>query len=143
MTSLQVRRGVRPAAPGPADCYTGRVRIEHLFSAHSPARASGAKVRMEAGARSAWHSHPLGQTLVVLEGRGLVCRQDEPAVELAPGDTVWIPPDVRHWHGAAPDSPVTHLSVCEALDGRDACWMEKVTDREYLEPPAGRRENDI
>lgn len=133
---IVIQRGTQPSAAGSADCFTGRVQIEHLFSAHVPARASGSAVTFEPGARTAWHSHPQGQTLIVTSGRGLVQEWGGPVREILPGDVVWFPPEVRHWHGAAPDCAMSHLSICEALEGKNARWMEKVTDAQYGAPHA-------
>ena len=130
-THILIQRGEQPSAPGPAECFTGAVRIEHLFSAHVPARASGSSVEFGPGARTAWHSHPLGQTLIVTSGKGLVQEWNGPVQEVRPGDVVWFPPDVKHWHGAASNSPMTHISICEALDGKNVRWMEKVSDEQY------------
>jgi 4-carboxymuconolactone decarboxylase len=105
--------------------------VDPLFQAHDPARAAGAYVTFEPRARSAWHTHPLGQTLVVTQGVGRVQRWGEPIQEIHPGDVVWIPPGQKHWHGAAPDSPMTHLAVSEHLQGKSVDWMEKVSDAEY------------
>lgn len=96
-THILIQRGEQPSAPGPAECFTGTVRIEHLFSAHVPARASGSSVEFRPGARTAWHSHPLGQTLIVTSGKGLVQEWNGPVQEVLPGDVVWFPPDVKHW----------------------------------------------
>lgn len=130
-SNIIIQRGGQPSAPGPAECFTGAVRIEHLFSAHIPARASGSSVSFEPGARTAWHNHPLGQTLIVTSGKGLVQEWDGPVQNIAPGDVVWFPPNVKHWHGAAPDSPMTHISICEAMNGKNACWIEKVSEKQY------------
>jgi quercetin dioxygenase-like cupin family protein len=108
------------------------VRIDPLFQADEPARAVGASVTFEPGARTSWHIHPLGQTLVVTSGCGLVQRWGGPVEEIRPGDVVWIPPGEKHWHGARPSTAMTHTAIQEQLDGRTADWMEKVSDEQYL-----------
>ena len=126
-----VRSGSVPSAQGPAEWFTGRVRIDPLFQAKAPARAAGNAVTFEPGARTAWHSHPLGQTLVVTAGLGLVQRWDGPVEDIRPGDVVWFPPGEKHWHGASPTTAMTHIAIQEALDGRNADWMEQVSDEQY------------
>jgi quercetin dioxygenase-like cupin family protein len=123
--------GSQPSNTGPADWFTGRVRIDPLFTAPAPARAAAAKVTFEPGARTAWHTHPLGQTLIVTDGMGLVQRQGGPIEEIRPGDVVWFPPNEKHWHGASPTTAMTHIAIQESLDGRAVDWMEKVTDEQY------------
>ena len=125
------RSGSRPANPGPAEYFTGTVRIEPLFQAPAPARVVGANVTFEPGARTAWHTHPLGQTIVVTAGLGLAQRWGGPVEEIRPGDVVWFPPGEKHWHGAAPTSAMTHLAVQEALDGKTVEWLEQVSDEQY------------
>ncbi len=125
------RNGSRPSGAGPADWFTGRVRVDPLFSAPPPARVSGASVTFEPGARTAWHTHPLGQTLVVTAGCGRVQREGGEIEEIRPGDVVWFPPGERHWHGASPTTALTHIAIQESLDGRAVDWMEKVTDAQY------------
>ncbi|ESR25986.1 (R)-mandelonitrile lyase [Lutibaculum baratangense] len=125
------RADERKAGPGPAEWFTGEVRFERLFACEAPARAAGAKVTFEPGARTAWHTHPLGQTLYVTEGRGLVQREGGPVEEIHPGDVVWFAPGEKHWHGAGPDATMTHIAVQEALDGKTVDWMEHVSDEEY------------
>ena len=125
------RAGSQPSTRGPADWFTGTVRIDPLFTAPPPARAAGAAVTFEPGARTAWHTHPLGQTLVVLSGVGRVQTDGEPIAEIRPGDVVWIPPGERHWHGAAPTTAMTHLAIQESLDGKAVEWMEHVTHEQY------------
>jgi quercetin dioxygenase-like cupin family protein len=125
------RNGTQPSSKGPAEYFTGSVRIDPLFEAPDPARARGASVTFEPGARSAWHTHPLGQTLVVTSGCGWVQSEGKPKVEIRPGDVVWCPPDERHWHGATPTTPMTHIAIQEALDGKVVEWMEKVSDEQY------------
>jgi quercetin dioxygenase-like cupin family protein len=130
--SLNITRaGSQPSTKGPADWFTGTVRIDPLFTAPAPARIAGATVTFEPGARAAWHTHPLGQTLVVLSGLGRVQREGGPVEEMRPGDVVWIPPNERHWHGASPATAMTHIALQEALDGKVVEWMEHVTDAQY------------
>lgn len=125
------RAGSQPSNKGPADWFTGTVRIDPLFTAPSPARAAGATVTFEPSARTAWHTHPLGQTLIVLAGLGRVQLEGTSIEEIRPGDVVSIPPGVRHWHGASPKTAMTHLAIQEALDGKMVEWMEHVTDEQY------------
>jgi quercetin dioxygenase-like cupin family protein len=120
-----------PSVPGPAEYFTGKVRIEMLFSAPDPARVTGANVTFEPGARTAWHTHPLGQTLIVTAGHGYVQQWGSPKQAIRPGDVVHIPPGVKHWHGAAGDTAMSHLAVQEQLDGKTAGWLEQVTDDQY------------
>ncbi|MFZ5928722.1 MAG: (R)-mandelonitrile lyase [Acidobacteriota bacterium] len=127
-------RAVRPA---PSQYFTGQARVEMLFDAQAPARASCGRVTFQPGARTAWHTHPLGQTLIVTEGVGRVQEWGGPAREIRSGDVVRIAPGVKHWHGAAPDSPMTHLAIQEQLDGRTVEWMEKVSDEQYAGAPGG------
>jgi quercetin dioxygenase-like cupin family protein len=125
------RVGSQPSGPGPADYFTGAVRIDPLFQASEPARVGGASVTFEPGARTAWHTHPLGQTLIVTAGLGWVQREGAPVEEIRPGDVVWIPPGVKHWHGASATTAMTHLAIQESLDGKPVEWLEKVSDEEY------------
>ncbi len=125
------RCGSRPSNKGPADYFTGDVRIDPLFESPEPARASGASVTFEPGARTAWHTHPLGQTLIVTAGCGLVKCEGEPAKVIRPGDVVQCPPNEKHWHGAMAETAMTHIAIQEALDGTPVHWLEKVTDEEY------------
>ena len=125
------RAGSQPSGKGPDEWFTGSVRIDPLFSVHDPARAAGASVTFEPGARTAWHTHPLGQTLVVTAGCGRAQREGGPIEEIRPGDVVWFPPGEKHWHGAAPKTAVTHIAIQEALDGKVVEWMEHVTDEQY------------
>ena len=125
------RAGTKPSVKGPADWFTGTVRIDGLFDANAPARAAGAAVTFEPGARTAWHIHPLGQTLVVLFGRGLVQREGGPIEEIRPGDVVWFAPNEKHWHGAAPTNAMQHIAIQEALDGKMVEWLEQVSDQQY------------
>lgn len=128
------RNGSRPAAAGPAEYFTGRVRVENPFGAPEPARVSGATVTFEPGARSNWHTHPLGQTLIVTSGLGWTQCEGEPVIEIRPGDIVFCPPGRRHWHGASSTTSMTHIAIAEMLDGRAVDWMEPVTDDQYVLP---------
>jgi quercetin dioxygenase-like cupin family protein len=131
-TKMQITRvGSQPSSKGPADWFTGTVRIDPLFAANSPARASGASVTFEPGARTAWHTHPLGQTLIVVFGAGRVQREGGPIEEIHPGDVVQFAPNEKHWHGAAPTTAMTHIALQEALDGKAVDWLEKVSDQQY------------
>jgi len=120
-----------PSAKGSADYFTGTVRIDPLFESPEPARARGASVTFEPGARTAWHTHPLGQTLIVTSGLGRAQREGGPIEEIRPGDVVWFAPGEKHWHGAAPTTAMTHIAIQEALNGSPVDWMEKVTDQQY------------
>lgn len=135
MTASQAALKITPAGTGaaaaPLEYFTGAVQISGRFQADAPARIGGATVSFSAGARTAWHTHPLGQTLFVVSGRGWVQKEGEPVQEIGPGDVVWIPPLVRHWHGATINDSMTHLAVAEALDGTAVTWMEKVSDEDY------------
>jgi quercetin dioxygenase-like cupin family protein len=126
------REGSRPSNPGPAEWFTGTVRIEPLFPPRPPARVAGASVTFEPGARTNWHTHPLGQTLIVTAGRGRAQRWGGPVEELHPGDVVWFPPGEKHWHGAGATTPLTHVAIQEELDGKVADWLEPVSDEHYL-----------
>ena len=125
------RAGSQPSAKGPADWFTGTVRIDPQFSAPAPARVVVAAVTFEPGARTAWHTHPLGQTLIVTAGFGRAQREGGPVEEIRPGDVVWFTPNERHWHGASPSTAMTHFAIQEALDGKAVEWMEQVTDEQY------------
>ncbi|RWB01236.1 cupin domain-containing protein [Mesorhizobium sp.] len=125
------RVGSQPSGPGPADYFTGAVRIDPLFQASEPARVGGASVTFEPSARTAWHTHPLGQTLIVTAGLGRVQREGAPVEEIRPGDVVWIPPGVKHWHGASATTAMTHLAIQESFDGKPVEWLEKVSDEQY------------
>jgi quercetin dioxygenase-like cupin family protein len=125
------RAGSQPSTKGPTDWFTGTVRIDPLFQANAPARAAGNAVTFEPGARTAWHTHPLGQTLIVTAGSGLAQREGGPIEEIRPGDVVWIGAGEKHWHGASPTTAMTHIAIQEALDGKAVDWMEKVTDEQY------------
>jgi 4-carboxymuconolactone decarboxylase len=128
------RSGSQPSRQGPAANFTGSVRVDPLFQAHDPSRTSGARVTFEPGARTAWHTHPLGQILIVTAGSGLVQQWGGPVEEILPGDVVRIPPGVKHWHGAAPAAAMTHIALVEQLDGKSSDWMEKVSDQQYNAP---------
>jgi quercetin dioxygenase-like cupin family protein len=123
--------GSQPSGKGPADWFTGSVRIDPLFQAPDPARVRGASVTFEPLARTAWHTHPLGQTLIVISGRGWVQAWGGPVEEIHPGDVVWFPPGEKHWHGATPTTAMTHIAIQEALDGKVVDWMEQVSDEQY------------
>jgi len=125
------RNGSRPSGKGPADNFTGSVRMDPLFEAPDPARVRGASVTFEPGARTHWHSHPLGQNLIVTAGAGRVQNWGGQLEEIRPGDVVWAPPGEKHWHGAAPTTAVTHIAIQEALDGKAVDWMEEVSDEQY------------
>jgi quercetin dioxygenase-like cupin family protein len=125
------RSGSQASTKGPDDYFTGIVRIDAPFQAGAPARVSGATVTFEPGARTAWHTHPLGQTLIVTFGCGRVQRQGGPIEEIRAGDIVWFSPAEKHWHGAAPTTAMTHIAIAEALDGKVVEWMEKVSDEQY------------
>lgn len=130
------RSGIQPSAKGPADYFTGTVRIDAPFKGSG--HLSGATVTFEPGARTAWHTHPLGQTLLVTAGLGQVQRDGGPIEEIRPGDIVWFEPDEKHWHGAAPYCAMTHIAIAEMKDGSAVAWMEKVSDDQYAGPPNER-----
>jgi quercetin dioxygenase-like cupin family protein len=125
------RNGSQASARGPGDWFTGTVRIDPLFQVNAPARAAAASVTFEPGARTAWHTHPLGQTLIVTAGYGWAQREGGPIEEIRPGDVVWFPPGEKHWHGAAPTTAMTHIAIQEQLDGKVVDWLEKVSDEQY------------
>ncbi|MDB4978204.1 MAG: Cupin 2 conserved barrel domain protein [Candidatus Peribacteria bacterium] len=129
------RSGSQPSNKGPADWFTGTVRIDPLFQAHDPARAAGAAVTFEPAARTAWHTHPLGQTLIVTSGSGLAQTEGGEMQEIKPGDVIWFAPGEKHWHGASPTTAMTHIAIHEALDGKVVEWMEKVSDDQYEQNP--------
>ena len=134
------KNGSRPSTRGPEEWFIGSVRIDPLFQPTGPARAAGASVTFEPGARTAWHSHPLGQALIVTAGCGLVGCEGEPATIIRAGDVVQCPANEKHWHGAMPDMAMTHIAVQEGLDGRFVDWMEKVSDAEYQSAVASAEE---
>ncbi len=123
--------GSQPSASGPADYFTGTVRVDAPFKGTDDARVSGATVTFEPGARTAWHTHPLGQLLIVTAGSGLVQELGQPVRAINPGDTVWIAPNVKHWHGATATTAMTHIAIAEALDGKVVDWMEQVSDEQF------------
>ena len=125
------RSGSQPSAKGSDQYFTGTVRIDPLFDAHEPARTSGASVTFEPGARTAWHTHPLGQTLIVTAGSGYVQQWGGQIQEISPGDVVQIPPGLKHWHGATATTAMTHIAIQELLDGKAVDWMEQVSDEQY------------
>jgi quercetin dioxygenase-like cupin family protein len=130
--NMEIKRiGSQPSVKGPEDWFTGTVRIDPLFQPNAPARTSGASVTFEPGARTAWHTHPLGQTLIVTAGCGRAQREGGSIEEIHPGDVVWFPPGVKHWHGATPTTAMTHIAIQEALDGKVVDWMGKVSDEQY------------
>ncbi|MEW5736363.1 MAG: cupin domain-containing protein [Thermodesulfobacteriota bacterium] len=126
------RNGSQPSSKGSAQFFTGSVRIDPMFDAPAPARVMGALVTFEPGARTAWHTHTLGQTLIVTAGCGLVQRWDGPLEEIRPGDVVWIPPFEKHWHGATANTAMSHIFIIERLEGENIEWMEQVSDEQYL-----------
>ena len=125
------RNGSEPSGNGPTEYFTGTVRIDSRFQASDPARVGGATVTFEPGARTAWHTHPLGQTLIVTSGVGWAQREGGQIAEIRPGDVVWFPPREKHWHGATATTAMTHIAIAEALDGRSVDWMEHVSDTQY------------
>ncbi len=125
------RIGSQPSGKGPEDWFSGTVRIDPLFAANQSRRGAAASVTFEPGARTAWHTHPLGQTLIVTAGFGWVQREGGPVEEIRPGDVVWFEPNEKHWHGATPATAMTHIAIQENLDGKVVDWMEKVTDEAY------------
>lgn len=138
---MDIRKcGSQSSAPGPAEYFTGTVRIDAPFAGDEPARIGGATVTFEPGARTAWHTHPLGQTLIVTSGLGCVQRYGGPIEEIRPGDIVWIAPGEKHWHGATSTTAMTHIAIAEKRDGSAVDWMEKVSDDRYL-PNAGTQQS--
>ena len=125
------RSGSQHSRKGPAEYFTGTVRIDPLFQANDPARAVGASVTFEPGARTAWHTHPLGQTLIVTAGGGWAQREGGPIEQIHPGDVIWFPPGEKHWHGATATTAMTHIAIQEQLDGKVVDWLEKVSDDQY------------
>jgi quercetin dioxygenase-like cupin family protein len=139
MTAMDITRsGSAPSVAGSHDYFTGRVRIDAPFKGSGEARVAGATVTFEPGARTAWHTHPLGQTLLVVSGLGLAQRTDGPVEEIRPGDVVWFAAGEKHWHGAAPGCAMTHIAIAEALDGRSVDWLEPVSDEDYSSGQAAR-----
>lgn len=126
-----IHSGTQPSKAGPAEYFTGTVRIDSPFSGTEPARVGGAIVTFEPGARTAWHTHPLGQTLIVTQGRGWIQKEGGPIEEINQGDIVWIPEGVKHWHGATSQTAMTHIAIAESLNGSPVEWLEKVTDAQY------------
>jgi quercetin dioxygenase-like cupin family protein len=130
--AMEIKRaGSQPSRKGPAEYFTGSVRIDPLFQAPDPARVGGTSVTFEPGARTAWHTHPLGQTLIVTSGVGWAQREGGPVEEIRPGDVIWFPPSLKHWHGATPTTTMTHTAIQESLEGKAVDWMEKVSDDQY------------
>ena len=125
------RSGSQPSRKGPAEYFTGAVRVDPLFQAGDPPRVSGGQVTFEPGARTAWHTHPLGQTLLITSGLGWVQHEGGPIEEVRPGDVVWFPAGLKHWHGATPTTAMTHIAITESRDGKNVDWMEKVSDEQY------------
>jgi len=125
------RNGSQASRQGPSEYFTGSVRVDPLFQAPDPGRVSGSSVTFEPGARTAWHTHPLGQTLIVTAGSGRVQREGGPIEEIRPGDVVWFPPGEKHWHGATPTTAMTHIAIQEVPNGKAVDWMEKVSDEQY------------
>jgi len=125
------RAGATPSAKGPEDWFTGTVRLDKLFSAEAPGRVGAAAVTFEPGARTAWHTHPAGQAIIVVSGLGRAQHAGGPVEEIRPGDVVWFPAGEKHWHGAAPDVAMTHIAITESIDGSPVTWLEKVSDAEY------------
>lgn len=126
------KNGSIPSMKGPADWFTGSVRIDFLFQKKEATRAAGASVTFEPGARTAWHTHPAGQTLIVTSGVGWVQREGGPIEEIRPGDVVWFAPNEKHWHGASPEKAMSHIAIQEEVDGEVVAWMEKVSDAQYV-----------
>lgn len=126
-----IRCGTAPSSKGPEDWFTGTVRIDPLFAAEEPGRTSSAHVTFEPGARTAWHTHPAGQTLIVTFGRGRVQREGGPVEEISQGDVVWFPAGEKHWHGASPETVMSHIAIQESIDGSPVTWMAKVSDDDY------------
>ncbi len=125
------RAGSQPSVKGPAQYFTGAVRVDPLFDPHPPSSAAGVAVSFEPGARSAWHTHPAGQVLIVTAGVGRVQQWGAAVQEIRPGDVIWTPPGVKHWHGAAPTTAMTHIAIQETVKGKNVEWMEKVSDEQY------------
>lgn len=126
-----IRNASNPSVTGPESYFSGKVRIDSPFSASAPARVGGAIVTFEPGARTAWHTHPLGQTLIVTQGQGWIQKEGEAVETINPGDIVWIPENVKHWHGATRQTAMTHIAIAESLDGSPVTWLEQVSDEQY------------
>ena len=134
---MEIKRvGTQPSEVGPADWFTGTVRLDPLFRAPDPALVAGASVTFEPGARTAWHTHPLGQTLIITAGSGWAQRWDGPIESLHHGDVVWFAPNEKHWHGATPTTAMTHIAIQERLDGKAVDWLEHVSDEQYTKGPS-------
>lgn len=131
---LIIRNGSQPSKPGPEAYFTGTVRMDSEFSTEAPARVGGVTVTFEPGARTNWHTHPLGQTIIVTQGVGWARLEGEDRHEIRPGDIVWFPPGVRHWHGATDTTAMTHIAIAESIDGSRVDWAEPVTEADYLAP---------
>jgi len=129
------RNGSRPSQQGPSEYFTGNVRVDPIIQAPDPSRVTCACVMFEPGARSAWHTHPLGQTLIVTSGLGWTQCWGEPIEEIRPGDVIWCPPDKKHWHGASPTTGMAHIAIQEQLNGKNVDWLERVSDEQYLAGP--------
>jgi len=130
--TMQITRaGSQPSNKGSPEYFTGTVRVDPLFPVREPSRVSAASVTFESGARTAWHTHPLGQTLIITAGVGWVQREGGPVEEVRPGDVVWFPPSLKHWHGATPTTAMTHIAIQETMNGKNVDWMEKVNDEQY------------
>ena len=130
--AMEIKRsGTQPSRQAPAEYFTGAVRVDPLFQAPDPARVSASSVTFEPGSHTAWHTHPLGQTLLVTAGLGWVQREGGPIEEIHPGDVVWFPPGEKHWHGATPTTAMTHIAIQETLDGKNVDWLEKVSEGQY------------
>ena len=125
------KAGTMPSMKGPEDWFTGTVRVDPMFQAEDPGRVAGSHVTFEPGARTAWHTHPAGQTLIVTFGKGRVQREGGPIEDISQGDVVWFPAGEKHWHGASPETAMSHIAIQEAIDGEAVTWMEKVTDQDY------------
>jgi len=136
---MEIKRvGSQQTSKGPPEWFTGSVRVQSLYEAPAPARVRSASVTFEPGARTAWHTHPLGQTLIIIAGLGWAQREGEPIEEIRPGDVVWFAPNEKHWHGATPTAAMTHIAIQEALEGKVVEWMDQVTEEQYL---SGKKEH--